>query len=69
LEAEIRAKQQALEELRIARTRCDELERELMEQRRKMKQQRDEMERVADENTVLRFDRIIKIFINIYYKL
>jgi hypothetical protein len=27
------------------------------------------MERVADENTVLRFDRIIKIFINIYYKL
>jgi hypothetical protein len=54
LEAEIRAKQQTLEELRLARTRCDELERELMDQRRKNKQQREEMDRVADENVALR---------------
>ena len=55
LELELRAKMEALEELRLARTRCDELERELMDQRRKFKQQRDELERVADENATLRF--------------
>ena len=54
LELELRAKMEALEELRLARTRCDELERELMDQRRKFKQQRDELERVADENATLR---------------
>uniref|UniRef100_A0A1I8BZ05 non-specific serine/threonine protein kinase n=1 Tax=Meloidogyne hapla TaxID=6305 RepID=A0A1I8BZ05_MELHA len=54
LEAEIRAKQRAQEESRQARTRCDELERELVEMRRKLEKQRDEYERIMDENTTLK---------------
>ena len=54
LEAEIRAKQRAQEELRQARTRCDELERQLDVMRRKLEKQRDEYERVMDENTTLK---------------
>ncbi|KAF7640516.1 hypothetical protein Mgra_00000339 [Meloidogyne graminicola] len=54
LEAEIRAKQRAQEELRQSRTRCDELERELAEMRRKLEKQRDDHERIVDENTTLK---------------
>lgn len=54
LEAEIRAKQQALDELRVARTRCDETEKELFEANRKIRLQKDEMERVERENRKLR---------------
>lgn len=54
LEAEIRAKQQALDELRVARTRCDETEKELFEANRKIRLQKEEMERVERENRRLR---------------
>jgi chromosome segregation ATPase len=54
LEAEIRAKQRAQEESRQARTRCDELEKELAEMRRRLEKQRDEYERIVDENTTLK---------------
>lgn len=36
LELEIRAKQQALEELRVTRMRCDEAEKELFDARRRV---------------------------------
>ncbi|KAH7719765.1 AGC/DMPK/GEK protein kinase [Aphelenchoides avenae] len=54
LDAEIRAKQQALEELRMTRTHCDEVEKELHDAKRKMKHQREDMERIDRENQELR---------------
>lgn len=54
LEAEIKAKQQISEELRLARARCDELERELSEQKKKHKQLKDEKEHVEDEYATFR---------------
>jgi chromosome segregation ATPase len=55
LDAELRAKQQILEELRRTRTRCDEAEKQLNEQRKRMQQ----LEHYERENHMLR-DRLTK---------
>ncbi|KAI6185487.1 Non-specific serine/threonine protein kinase [Aphelenchoides besseyi] len=48
LDAEIRAKQQVLEELRLTRTRCDETEKQLSEQRQRTKQVERENQELRD---------------------
>ncbi|KAL3123881.1 hypothetical protein niasHT_009124 [Heterodera trifolii] len=53
LDAEMRAKRQAQDELREAREQKDRLERELDECRRKLRQQQEEMERMNQENASL----------------
>ena len=44
--AEIRAKQQAFEELRLLRQRYDEMERELTDSKRKIRKQKDDLSRL-----------------------
>ena len=50
LDAEIRAKQQIMEELRRTRTRCDEADKQLIEQRKRLQQ----LEHCERENAALR---------------
>uniref|UniRef100_A0A914HAA0 non-specific serine/threonine protein kinase n=1 Tax=Globodera rostochiensis TaxID=31243 RepID=A0A914HAA0_GLORO len=53
LDAEMRAKRQAQDELREVREQKDRLEHELEEYRRKLRQQQEEMERMNQENASL----------------